>query len=345
MSKAFRRIGNDTLRLFNVHTPSRVLFHENEDTLYEYNDGTLLHPSCINCIPQLCRRINIEEIQCDSFQEMSPDMLLDVCPVDAISAGSDSIAINQSSCIGCGLCVARCPIGALSIKNGKATLNDEPSIDIEIKKTNADNISRQSELINSFRAVSRTGIIREESNSVLKSINDSIRSLSQEQQNIFARNILIVLGNHATISRHGNVYLRLDGFYENKDMHGVLEIETGQDMLEVSRAVLDDIATLNVRYDISKENNTPVAICLELPNKRTDYWQVVQDIDRIINIRINTVTFSALLILLWNHATAQDFSKFHIDIDDPSIRGVIEEALGRSVNITEGYGGALENAK
>ncbi|MDQ4078302.1 MAG: 4Fe-4S binding protein [Chloroflexota bacterium] len=41
-----------------------------------------------------------------------------------MNASLPLLIIHQYRCIGCGDCVARCPVGALETRNGKATLAD-----------------------------------------------------------------------------------------------------------------------------------------------------------------------------------------------------------------------------
>ena len=139
--------------------------------------------------------------------------------------------------------------------------------------------------------------------------------------------------------------MRLDGFYQNENGYGVLEVEAGSDALDMSRAILDDIAVLNSRHGVAKEDNKPLAVCLNLPNKRTDYWQVVKDIKSVTGIEIQTLTIGALLIMLWNNIEVRDFSRFYIDVDNTSIRNEVEKAIGREVRLSLRTGGILENEK
>jgi hypothetical protein len=137
----------------------------------------------------------------------------------------------------------------------------------------------------------------------------------------------------------------MDGFYENSRQMGVLEIETGSEMLDVSRALLDDAAVVNARYAISLGDDHPLAVVLSLPNKRTDYWQVVKDINVVVDLKISTLTFGALLLFLWNCEDVSEFDKFYVDVDDYSIRENVEQELNRKINISEGLLGILENSK
>lgn len=188
-------------------------------------------------------------------------------------------------------------------------------------------------------------MILQESDAVMKNIHKYVHFLHQDKQNIFVRNLFILLGNHVTIARKGNVYMRLDGFYQNESGYGVLEVETGSDTLDVARAILDDIAVLNSRHGISMKDNDPLAVCLYLPNKRTDYWQVVKDIKEVTGIKIRTLTIGALLLMLWNHVELQDFGSFYIDVENTSIRKELERIIGRKIQISIGTDGILESQK
>ncbi len=310
-----------------------------------YGNGKSICAGCMNCVNPKCMRLKDEDVECAEFPEISHDMNRLVCPVNAIKSGSKSIEIDEHKCIGCGLCVASCPIGAIYLKNGKAKVSARDDSSHLILSVDSKGIKQQQDFIDSIIIDKREGIIQKESDQVLESIYKQIKKMSQEEQNIMVRNLLIRLGNHATLSRQGNVYMRMDGFYSNDKQSGVVEIETGADMLDVSRAILDDVAVVNVRYDIKKANDHPVAVVLSLPNKRTDYWQVLKDIKNVIKMPIGTITFGALLMLLWNDKEINDFDEFYIDVDNSSIRTVVEKILKRKTHVSDGFLGVLENSK
>ena len=276
---------------------------------------------------------------------MSHDMNAAVCPVDAISQGQDSIIIDEHKCFGCGLCVEKCPIGAIYIKDGKATLNPPSSSRIKRMPVTASNIQLQNQFLKWIAFPFKTGMMRKESNHVMTEIYHEIENLSQYQQNILARNLMLIIGGEASLSRQGDVYTRMDGYYATGDQEGVMEIETGSDMLDVSRALLDDIAVLNVRYSIPISKNHPLAICLCLPNRRTDYWQVLKDIRKVTGISISTITFGMLLLVLWSFDSIEDFDQFYIDVDDSSLREKLESYLERGIRLSAGHLGILENSK
>lgn len=308
-------------------------------------EGKKYHSSCINCHNPRCMKLGRDEIECKSFSGMSHDMNLDICPANAIKQNSNQVTIDERKCFGCGLCVSRCPVGALYIKNEKAEVNLDNDLPRRKAQPSSAALKEQEKAITNLLGIKHTGNMIMESEASMDKIYRKIKRLPQEQQNLFARNILICLSNNATISRHGDVYLRMDGYYENTDKHGVVEVETGQDMLDVSRAILDDIAVLSARHKIPKEENSALAICLNLANRRTDYWQEVKDIKDVTGIKISTVTFAILLIFMWNALEIEDFDDFYIDVDDSSLRKEAEKILGRRIRISSGHEGMIENSK
>lgn len=322
-----------------------VTFNPENETVVKLDNGMYIRPSCINCIEPRCMKMDDTDMGCAEFPEIAQNMNRDVCPVNAIKTGLEKIEIDDNKCIGCGLCAASCPFGAIYLKSGKAKVSIGDRTNLEELLVNADGIKRQCDYIKHIAMSTKTGTMQQESDHVIDAIYENIKNMSQEEQNILARNLLVRLGNHATLGRQGNVYMRMDGLYKNKMQFGIVEIETGMDVLDVARAILDDIAVMNVRYGVDKSKNHPLAIILGIPNKRTDYWQVIKDIKNIVDIPISTITFGALLILLWNNRKENDFDKYYIDIDNSSIRKPISALAGRSIKLSEGFCGVLENEK
>lgn len=322
-----------------------LIFNPEKETEIRFQNGKRQKAGCINCINPKCMSLCDEDIECVEFPDIAYDTSRYLCPVNAIKSGAKEIVIDEKKCIGCGLCVASCPVGALYLKGGKAKVSHANNKDLDMFSVDAVGIQKQNRFLEENDSPDKAGIIQKESERIIGNIYGGIKALSQEEQNILVRNLLIKLGNHATLARQGNVYMRMDGFYSNKKQFGVVEIETGADMLDVSRAILDDVAVVNVRYGVDKNKNHPLAVVLSLPNKRTDYWQVLKDIRDIVEMPIGTITFGALLILLWNNKEVDDFDQFYIDVDNSSIRSSIVSLVGRTVNIGEGFYGVLENSK
>lgn len=344
MSKIFNAKNiRQYIGVMGFYNPCEVVFDSEKGNKIITADKKVFESACINCVHPRCMMLDKHEIECDLFSELSHDVNLGVCPKDAIKVGMKRISIDGDKCIGCGLCATRCGLGAITIKAGIAKVSENESV--EYMSLTEENMELQKVFLSKLETVNKSGNIIIESDEVIEKIYERLGQLSQEKQNIFVRNALIALGNKATLSRKGNVYQRMDGFYQNSKGFGVIEIETGSEMLDVSRAILDDIAVVDSRYDLKKDDNQALAICLGFPNKRTDYWQVVKDIQVVTGVQIRTLTFGALLIMLWSLKSMEDFDPSNIDEGKESIRKAIETAIGRKVNISVGTKGVLEISK
>ena len=80
-------------------------------------DGRAGAGTCLGCASAACMEKDESELTLFGAMDAFPgDPSLDVCPTRAIRwDGENSAAfIVADDCIGCGLCVSRCPYGAIS---------------------------------------------------------------------------------------------------------------------------------------------------------------------------------------------------------------------------------------
>ena len=150
------------------------------------------------------------------------------------------------------------------------------------------------------------------------------------------------------MSRVGDVYTRMDAVYSTNNFgsFGVIEVEFGKDTLDASRGVLDDIAVLNARYGIPKEKNDAVVVCLQLPNARQGYWQVIKDVLTVEKLPISTITVGALLILMWNMKSFNlKEHSYYADYDNMSIREALQDHIERQIALSDKTQGILEPQK
>lgn len=303
--------------------------------------------ACLRCINKRCMFFKTTEVEPDNIENYPFDKNNQVCPVQAISEAEDgSINIDHEKCIMCGLCAKRCPIGAIYYKNNKAIVNTDKTDHI-ILSHSEQNIRKQEEQLQKLSTLQKRGTLIEESDDLLTQIYEKLTNIDNKQYDLVVRNLLIGAGCSAGKRRAGDVYTRTDIIYASKDgCIGAAEVEFGQETLDASRAILEDIAVMNVKYSISKEQNYPLVVCLNLPNSRQGYWQVIKDIRQIENIKIQTLSVGALFLLNWNNIqlSISNFD-FYIDFDNKILRTKLEEVLGRKINISPKQLGILEPYK
>lgn len=140
--------------------------------------------------------------------------------------------------------------------------------------------------------------------------------------------------------------MRIDAVgFTRKGRPFVAEIETGAGALESPRALLEDVAVLHSRYGYAVSEIDPVSILLSFPNTRSDYYQVIRDIEKVLGLRCRTITIGALVALLWSFKQIDGFGDNDFAIDEGTI-DLAETLRARGEkNLPEPYPGAFTPAK
>lgn len=353
MSKILKQaISRKNLMIFRDEVnPIRIQHNPEEYGLISLNNGNTITAACLRCHNPKCIFLQEFELENSNFSDFPYDKNPFVCPTTAITwnKNNDCPEIDKKSCISCGICAVRCPIGAIRICPNGAEINYQNSPILQEENYNDKTIKMQEECITKVTGIERIGTLILESDSLITHLYSMINEMNKEAQfpNILIRNLLIALGLRCSIRRRGDIYIRMDAIIESYDgKYGVAEIEFGKEALEIPRTLLDDIAVIYSRYKKPKEEIITFSFTYSLPNIRTEYWRVIKDIKQIFGIKINTLTVGALIVLLWNFVKFKELNEmFYIDIDNTSIRQPIESILNRRLNITPGFLGVFETSK
>lgn len=328
--------------------PVRIEYIYGSPATSFFLDGNQCSVGCIGCTNPKCMQFEEQEIGCEELADFPNDRNLNVCPVDALSwdATSDTPVVNTDKCISCGICIRRCPVGALYF-NGGIKVNRSTSPKAIRGAADDAFVALQAEQIEELSNIIRDGIPIIESDELFDSIYSKLIGIKSNYHNIIGRNLLISLGCRCAMRRIGDVYTRMDAVYSSQDKcFGAVEIELGRDTLDASRGILDDIAILYTRYGIEKDMNMPLVICLQFPNARQGYWQVVKDVKAIEDINISTITVGAMMLLNWNGCfLLPDDVTYYIDYDNMNLRPTISWQIGRKIQMSDKYLGILEPQK
>ena len=234
-----------------------------------------------------------------------------------------------------------------------AILNDLPNRYFLLQNQEVSETT-QKFLLEMFSQVPESGIFISEDDDILQRFFDKFKSVVTEQKhssqfpNHLVRNLLLEVGIKALMRRRGDTYLRMDIVFEqNGKKSGTCEVELGGEFLDAPRNLLDNVAVLVSRYKISKDNIIPLVVTLSLPNRRSEYWQVIKDIKQVLDLQINSLTIGMLVLLVWNRIKISLNSQemLYVDSDLYTLRDKFEHILGRELNITEGYPGFIESQK
>lgn len=348
MSKLLRQNRRPThpLCLMSTFDPKRVTYSSDAVPYIELSNGDRVKSSCLRCPTTPCVSYTPYELNNTHFVDFPFDRSPDVCPTNAINVNEKGIPeIDEASCVGCGICVSRCPSGAIYLKRGIATVN----VFYENCDYKEGSLRQHNLCLEKLILVHKQGCMGALTTKSVEKVHTRLATITTSPQfpNIMARNLLMALGVGCSIVRRGDVYLRMDGVLGPPAVqYGAIEIELGVELLDLPRNMLDNVAVLVSRYGLQAKEIEPVIVCYQLPNARSEYWRVVQDISKVLDLSINTLTFSALIIMLWCFKKL-DFRlyQFYADIHSTSIRGVVEEVIGNALTLPIGFLSILEASK
>lgn len=160
---------------------------------------------------------------------------------------------------------------------------------------NSSSVERNSEieeLVNNDFSLKQKMMHLKESISTIK--------LSANGENELVELLLSGLGAKVYFPRKGDNSERYDALLDFDKYKVVVEIEIpSTEILDAPRNLLDDYAVLKCRKNQKGTKIVPLVLCWDLPNKRTDYWNVVTDVNNILGIKIKTVSILALALHYW----------------------------------------------
>jgi hypothetical protein len=132
----------------------------------------------------------------------------------------------------------------------------------------------------------------------------SVNTITDEEKKRIITSLFLKMGGKVYFPRKGDNSERFDALIEFESYKAVAEIEIPSiAILDAPRNLLDDYAVLKARREEDKSEIVPLVICWDLPNKRTDYWNVISDINNILNLKIKTISVPALAILYWTNSS------------------------------------------
>jgi ferredoxin len=308
-------------------------------------DGRSGQGSCLGCHDTPCMlKSPSESIVASALENFPGDPSDAVCPTEAITwdAARQVIQVDSELCIGCGLCVTRCPYGAIYLEREEtaAVLTNDPN------KMVAGADAKPSPHVHP--APLRSGRLGRSTSVALTRLPSSIGALSDVAAAVFIRNVLHELGVKCRVRRRGDTNVRIDAVTSFDDgLIGVVEIELTGAVLDSPRALLEDIAILHTRYAMPIGVICPISVVLALPNGRSEYYQVITDIERVLGICCRTFTVGALVLLLWNFAKMPGLGKklFLTDASGADLLPSLKALLTDLRYDGEPYAAALRTAK
>ncbi len=309
------------------------------------NGQNLGRTACLRCDNPPCLTFSNEELDIPLFGEFPSDRNDRCCPTGAIMwEDTPTPVVNPDLCIACGVCVRRCPAGAIYLtREMVATVSDEDTNAVAEEAANYEVISYSRSRFH-FSKAKRIGSSAEVNDELMSHIYERISNvsevLSSQPGNILVRNLLLVLELQCGIRRRGDTNIRMDMVLSSlAGQAGTGEIELGTAILDAPRNILDNVAVLISRYHFCKEELLTLVVTLSLPRKRSEYWKVLQDIEKIVGLRIGTISVGALVALVYSNGSLRDISPgmLYYHRDSYSIRDVLDSMGIDHTGISHGH--------
>ena len=329
------------LRWLNAD-PETIFFDPGNPARIRFTDGGLGVATCLGCHDAPCMELTEAELRIAGALNSFPgNPSVEVCPTEAIAwdEAGEVPTIDPNLCMGCGLCAIRCPYGAITLgPTGVAVVEGDDPARITNTTTTA---------IGPHVMTPRAGILGPPTARFMRAMPEILAELSDTEGTLLARNMLLASGVAASMRRKGDTNVRMDGVFRTQtNQTGVIEFEAGVAVLETPRALLEDVAVLHRRFDVPVAAIVPLSLIGALPNIRSEYYRVMDDIFSVLNIQCRTVTLGALCVLAWRFA---NLARIDGDLFIPMGRATdLHSSLAQLIPdlpLTEPYPGAYRPPK
>lgn len=269
--------------------------------------GSKFDAYCINCKELLCYEYNDLNFSLGDLEGMPYNNSKYVCPTNSIIL-TDTIVKIDNNCINCGICYSRCPVGAIYYSNveNKYIVNEYTSTENHVEEQAISYETFQNkEIINTnFVKVPQASISDLDLNTISNHNFCNVVTFSYNKnikENELIRNYLFEFGYEAKSYSTGNNDNRIDciGYKSNKYILCEIKLATN-DYISLIRKALEDQAVFANKYNKSINDIDVVIFINQLPNKRSDFYELIKDIKLILDIEIHVIPIYFCDLLLKN---------------------------------------------
>jgi len=314
-----------------------------------FTDGSLTEGVCISCELKPCLYYSKEEIDIQVMDGMPYNNDRRICPSNAITEKDEGkINIDSNLCINCGVCFSKCSSAGIFYNSEIEAFDVNYTFDDSFK------------IVHSFKDPLVEHTIKEFSDNVLTFEIDKIskgfannfaskfkllNAGNADLELILVRNLLLEVGVNNKVSAKGNNDLRLDfiGLHSGKFLPGESEL-LGSDILGLPRRILEGVTWMHSRKKVAVENQIPCVVILNFPRKRSDFYEVISDIENVTGVKIKTLSiyFLSIINLFRIKLSVNDLNdNFTINKESQDYGAYFKIFIDNIEKIDENYGSEL----
>jgi hypothetical protein len=224
-----------------------------------------------------------------------------VCPTNALSIDeSRTPSIDDKTCVGCGLCVVRCPVGAIRLDPHTAIAEVENGDQGAFVDTtyHAVTFARQRNEIASLLTLEPAPYSDARLVQIQMQRLDTLTIPGSRQRvyRLLARNTFLTLGLPARLNTPGDNNAFSELTIGSNTTLVLVEVEPNGDVLDAFRRVISGVAVVRSRYGVRETDVIPCVVMDKLPNVRVDYYQVVENAKDRICVSVRSLPTAALLL-------------------------------------------------
>lgn len=266
-------------------------------------NGIQFTSGCLGCPDEPCIRFTPEELVRPARIESpcAPDS--SVCPTGAIARGGDGFAeIDPTTCIGCGICAVRCPVGSIWVDQDSVIARVELPDTAAYERTDLDMAEfsvRRTEIAASLTVeVPPFDPPRLVVGQVERATPFVEGPAGQTVLRLLARNAFLLGSNAARLKIVGDNNAACELIVDDGAHLAIIEVEPSADALDAMRRVLAGCAIVIARYGVDRQDLIAALVIHRLPNKRVDYYSVAADVQSRLGLTTIAIPSAALLLAI-----------------------------------------------
>lgn len=246
---------------------------------------------CLRCPGRYCGQFQPGELA-DAIDKRN-DL---VCPVDAITFVKGEPIIGDA-CIGCGLCVMRCPYGSLFLDSGGRPQHEEPEEKTYVEVSTEEFVQFEDQLARSrlYDPI--------ETAATLRTIIERAAHLDKNGFYPLISSLLTAAGFPTVTSRVGDTSNRFDALIIDAAASIPLELkaprEVGYVNVKSVQQALENKVVLDSRgFVASLPSISTLVVGYEYPAQRSDVLALIDDIEASFSIKVGILDLNAVYTLV-----------------------------------------------